>query len=105
MAVAAGVLGVLAPAAGAAVNFEPKQDFPAADAFSLASGDFNGDGRTDVATANFAGTDFSVLLGNGDGSLQAPRNTGGPNNQSDVATGDFNGDGRDDVVVISTSTN
>ena len=102
--VAATALGVLAPAAGAAVNFAPKQDFPTADAFSLARGDFNGDSRDDVATASFAATDISVLLGNGDGTLQAAQNTGGPAQQTDVAAGDFNGDGRGDLVVTTIAT-
>jgi Ca2+-binding RTX toxin-like protein len=104
MVVAAGVLGVLAPAADAAVNFAPKDDFPAADAFSLATGDFNGDALTDVATASFAGTDIPVLLGNGDGTLRAAQNTGGPAQQTDIATGDFNGDGRSDIVVATIAT-
>ncbi len=104
MAAATAVLGVFASSAGAAVNFEPKQDFPAADAFSLATGDFNNDGLADVATSSFAGTNFSVLLGNGDGTLRAAQNTGGPSQQSGNATGDFNGDGRSDIVVITIST-
>jgi hypothetical protein len=41
-----------------------------------------------------------VLLGNGDGTLQAPANTTGPSQQTAIAAGDFNGDGRDDVVVL-----
>ena len=36
------------------------------------SADLNGDGKLDVATANFGSNNVSVLLGNGDGTLQAP---------------------------------
>ena len=103
--VAAGATLALAAPAGAAVNFEPKLDFPASDAFAVATGDFNADGNVDVATATFTGTDISVLLGNGDGTLRAPINTAGPTQQSSIATGDFNGDGRDDIVVSSLSPN
>jgi hypothetical protein len=42
--------------------------------FSLAVGDFNADGKLDLATANTYGNDVSVLLGNGEGTFQAPIN-------------------------------
>ena len=34
---------------------------------SVAVGDFNGDGKQDLATANFGSNNVSILLGNGDG--------------------------------------
>jgi hypothetical protein len=37
---------------------------------ALVAADFNGDGRTDLATANIYDNDVSVLLGNGDGTFQ-----------------------------------
>ena len=37
---------------------------------ALVAGDFNGDGRTDLAIANSGANDVSVLLGNGDGTFQ-----------------------------------
>ena len=37
---------------------------------ALVAGDFNGDGRTDLAVANYGDNDVSVLLGNGDGTFQ-----------------------------------
>src|SRR5687767_10934606 len=40
---------------------------------AVAAGDVNNDGRPDLATANRPGNTVSVLLGNGDGSFQAPR--------------------------------
>jgi Ca2+-binding RTX toxin-like protein len=98
----------LVPAAHAAVTFQPKQGFASSSPFYLATGDFNADGRVDVATSRdltAAGTNFSVLLGNGDGTLQAPRNTAAASQQNGVAAGDLNGDGRDDVVIISIGSN
>jgi hypothetical protein len=67
-------------------------------------GDFNGDGRLDVATANSDNT-VSVLLGNGDGTFAPPRNSavGGP--ALALAAADFNGDRRLDLVVANGAQN
>src|SRR5262249_2922413 len=78
--------------------------------------DFNGDHKFDIATANagYGGTyDISVLLGNGDGTMQAaksiilpgefpPGYTGGtplPQQPWSVAVGDFNRDGKLDLAA------
>ena len=39
---------------------------------ALVTGDFNGDGRTDLAVANYDDNDVSILLGKGDGTFAAP---------------------------------
>jgi hypothetical protein len=64
-------------------------------------GDFNGDGKLDIATANNDATSsVSVLLGNGNGTFQAPMQlASGGINPSAIAAGDFTGDGRTDLVV------
>jgi hypothetical protein len=67
----------------------------------MLSGDFNGDGKPDLIVMNDYSTGFQVLLGNGDGSFQAPVNTD-LNTAITFAMGDVNGDGKTDVVVIST---
>jgi hypothetical protein len=71
----------------------------------LALGDLNGDGRLDLAVANYGdpllgdGT-ISVFLGDGDGTFSAatPYPTGAAGPQA-VAIGDLNGDGRLDLAV------
>src|SRR6516164_2973577 len=41
-----------------------------ASPYSVAVGDVNGDGRLDLATANFNDDTMSLLLGNGDGTFK-----------------------------------
>jgi len=71
---------------------------------SVVAGEFNGDSKIDIVVANGDGT--CVLLGNGDGSVQAPipYYPGGVS----IAAGYLNQDGQPDVVVsgglVSTVT-
>ncbi len=64
-------------------------------------GDFDGDGHPDLAAANRASADLSVLLGRGDGSFlpQVRFRTGWE--PVAVATGDFNGDGHLDLATAN----
>ena len=77
----------------------PIHDNPVANGpTGIAVGDFNGDGRLDIATANNSSGTVSVLLGDGDAAPSRPQVTyaSGASNCVIVA-GDFNGDGRLDL--------
>ena len=69
---------------------------------AIVAGDFNGDGRTDLAIANNGDNTVSVLLGNGDGTFQ-PQVTYAVGSDPDaIVAGDFNGDGRTDLAVANS---
>src|SRR6266498_2849551 len=67
-------------------------------------GDFNGDGKPDLATANWGSLNVSIVLGTGTGSFGAATNFGvGSTRAQAIAVGDFNGDGKLDLVTANSS--
>jgi Bacterial Ig-like domain (group 3)/FG-GAP-like repeat/FG-GAP repeat len=73
--------------------------------FSVAVGDFNGDGKPDMAVVNVFSNSVSVLLGNGDGTFHMAKNFAVGDQPSSLAVGDFNGDGKLDLVVANEHSN
>ena len=86
--------------------FAPRVSSPAhTSPYSLAAGDFNNDGKLDIAVGNTATSDVSILLGNGDGTFQAPINTKLPGDVGALAAGDLNKDGKLDLAVMTWQNN
>lgn len=67
----------------------------------IATGDFNGDGKLDLVTANLADSSLSLLLGNGDGTFKTATNMAASDSPRWVAVADFNHDGKDDLAVAT----
>ncbi len=72
---------------------------------SIATGDFDGDGKVDLAVANFNGCSDSLAILRGDGNGGFTNAEGSPfdanGNPGPLAVGDFNGDGQTGVAVVN----
>jgi FG-GAP-like repeat/Abnormal spindle-like microcephaly-assoc'd, ASPM-SPD-2-Hydin len=78
--------------------------------YYVAAGDFNGDGKQDLAVIGFVPTNLNVaavfvLLGNGDGTFTLKTTITGISSPQAVMLGDFNGDGKLDMAVTDRTTN
>jgi hypothetical protein len=100
------LLNTTAPGA-ATPNFAPKQDFATGDGpLSVALGDLNGDGKLDLAVANFNSSNVTVLLnttapGSATSSFSGIQDFATGDGPSFVTMGDLNGDGRLDLAVAN----
>jgi hypothetical protein len=89
----------------ALAQFETRAIQPTAPyfgAFSIASGDFNNDGKLDIAVTGDNG--FTIWLGNGDGTFQKPIFVSTALSDA-LAVADFNHDGNLDIVVANADQN
>lgn len=90
-------------------QFSAPTDFPLNGGFgpfALAVADFNQDGFLDVATANLASNNVSILLGSSFGFSSNVNNFGvTSSNPRAIATGDFNGDGAIDIIIANSGSN
>ena len=88
-------------------TFQPEVDYPSnPSSDQVITGDFNGDGKLDLANSGGStGDTLAILLGNGDGTFQAPLQYSAGNGDISVTTADFDGDGTLDLATANESDN
>jgi hypothetical protein len=85
-------------------TFQAAQPYAANGPITIVVGDFNGDGKPDLAFADYDDDEVGLLLGKGDGTFQ-PGTAFSLNFSSfAMAAGDFNGDGTPDLAVVPHGT-
>src|SRR6185437_6956315 len=88
--------GTFAAAAAPAISVRPSD---------IAMGDFNGDGKPDLAIGDSSSDLVTILLGNGDGTFTTASTVHAQTSGNlQIAAADFNGDGKLDLAVAASSS-
>jgi len=71
---------------------------------NIAIGDFNNDGKQDIASPSYMTSAVSIRLGDGLGGFSGTTEVPVGASPGNLAVADFNGDGKQDLAVTNTST-
>ena len=86
-------------------TFAAAVHYPAGNtSISIAIGDLDGDQVPDLAVANWASDNVSVLLGVGDGTFAAVMHYAAGNRPTSIAIGDLDGDQVPDLAAANDSS-
>jgi hypothetical protein len=94
----------LQPNSTALTWLNPSSPATGSEPWSIASGDFNGDGIPDLAVANSNGNSVTILLGKGDGTFTQAASVPTGIDPVSIAVADFNGDGKLDLAVANLNS-
>src|SRR5215469_7949728 len=87
-------------------TFQPRVDYSTGmQPLSVATADFNQDGKMDLSVVNCRDDTLSILFGNGDGTFQTQIVQSTVFKPQVVVTADFNGDSKADLAIIGTNGN
>lgn len=89
-----------ARSAVAAVQFMPTVNYACTNATQLATGDFNADGKPDLAVANLDGYRIFIFTNAGNGALISSTNFASSGSSRAIVTGRFDADAHLDVAVV-----
>ena len=82
--------------------YQSEQVSTYSNAWDVALGDLDTDGRLDIVVSNVSGNNIGLHYGSKSATFQARQVRYGTHaNGLDVVVGDFNGDGRDDIVTTA----
>ncbi len=90
-----------APSAAHGFGFTTTHHRAGIDAHDVATGDFNGDSRSDLAVVNVTSRDVSILLATASGGFTGPVSYGVGNTPTTVAVADYDEDGNADLAVAN----
>jgi hypothetical protein len=108
LAVSEDVVAILLGNGNGTFNLDPITSMVGTFPSDIQTGDFNNDGKADLAVASATDNQISVLLGNGNGTFQPETayNVGDPNtpgsSPDSITVADFNGDGKQDLAVANS---
>jgi len=78
--------------------------FTGYEPLSVVTGDFNGDGKTDLAVSVSGANNIAILQGNGTGTFSPPKYYGTAVGPSQLAAADVNNDGKLDLTSVHTGS-